>query len=41
VDEAIFKEYTYEEYMVLDKNSSDYKEFIKDTKEECQDDGWF
>lgn len=41
VDEAIFKEYTYDEYKALDKNSSEYKEFVKDTKEECQDDGWF
>ena len=41
VDEAIFKGYTYEEYKVLDKNSSDYKEFVKDTKEDCLDEGWF
>jgi hypothetical protein len=41
VDENIFKEYVYDEYKVLDKNSSDYKEFIKDTKEECLDDSWF
>ena len=41
VDEAIFKGSTYEEYKVLDKNSSDYKEFVKDTKEDCLDEGWF
>lgn len=41
VDEALFKGYTYEEYKVLDKNSSEYKDFIKDTKEECLDDSWF
>ena len=41
VNDRIFKEYTHAEYMVVDKNSSDYKEFIKETKEECLDDGWF
>lgn len=41
VDEAIFKGYMYEEYIALDKTSSEYKEFIKEAKEECQDDSWF
>ena len=41
IDDAIFKGYTYEEYKVLDKNSSDFKEFLKDAKEECEDDSWF
>jgi len=41
VDEAIFKEYTYDEYKVLDKNSSEYEEFVSETKEDCLDDGWF
>ncbi|MDQ7044986.1 MAG: hypothetical protein Q9M32_03615 [Sulfurimonas sp.] len=41
VDDAIFKEYTYDEYKVVDKNSSDYIEFIKDTKEDCLDNSWF
>ena len=41
VDDTIFKEYVYDEYKALDKNSTDYKEFIKDTKEDCLDDGWF
>lgn len=41
VDESIFKEYTYKEYTRLDKNTSEYKEFLKDTKEDCLDDGWF
>jgi len=41
LDEATFKNYTYEEYIVLDKNSTDYTEFVKDAKEECLDDGWF
>ena len=41
VDEAIFKEYIYDEYINLDKNSTDYKAFIKETREECLDDSWF
>jgi len=34
VDDAIFKSYTYDEYKVLDKNSTEFKEFIKETKED-------
>lgn len=41
VDRAIFKEFVFDEYKALDKNSSEYKEFIKETKEGCQDDSWF
>ena len=41
VDETIFKAYVYDEYKALDKNSSEYKEFLKETKEECLDDSWF
>ncbi|WP_372998535.1 hypothetical protein [Sulfurimonas sp.] len=41
VDEAIFKEYVYDDYKALDKNSSEYKEFLKETKEGCQDESWF
>jgi hypothetical protein len=41
VDDAIFKGYTHDEYIVLDKNSSDYKEFLKEAKEDCLDDSWF
>lgn len=41
VDEAIFKEYIYDEYKAIDKNSTQYKEFIKETSEECLDDSWF
>jgi hypothetical protein len=41
LDEAIFKEYVYVEYKALDKNSSEYKEFLTDAKEECLDDSWF
>lgn len=41
LDDAIFKNYTYEEYKVLDKNSTEFKEFIKETKEDVLDDSWF
>lgn len=41
LDEATFKNYSYDEYIVLDKNSSNYSEFIKDAKEDCLDDSWF
>ncbi len=41
LDDATFKEYTYEEYKALDKNGSDYKEFLKDAREDCLDDSWF
>lgn len=41
MDESIFKQYTYNEYNLLDKNTSEYKEFTKETKEDCLDDGWF
>ena len=41
VDERIFKEFVYDEYSKLDKNSKEYKEFIKESKEDCLDDGWF
>lgn len=41
LDEAIFKEYVYEEYIALDKNSTAFKEFIEEAKEECSDSGWF
>lgn len=41
LSDSIFKSYTYEEYNSLDKNSSEYKEFIKETKEDCLDESWF
>lgn len=41
LDDATFKNYTYEEYKQLDKNSTEYKEFLEDAKEECLDDSWF
>ncbi len=41
LDDVTFKNYTHDEYVALDKNSSEYKEFVADAKEECLDDGWF
>jgi hypothetical protein len=41
LDEAIFKNYAYEDYMNIDKNSTEFKSFLKDAKEECVDEGWF
>ncbi|MDP2894069.1 MAG: hypothetical protein Q8N78_06890 [Sulfurimonas sp.] len=41
LDEKIFKEYSFDDFKNLDKNSSDFNEFIKETKEECLDDSWF
>ncbi|QOY54157.1 hypothetical protein HUE87_09740 [Candidatus Sulfurimonas marisnigri] len=41
LDDRIFKEYTYDEFKNLDKNSTDFKAFVKQTKEECLDDSWF
>ena len=41
LDDTTFKTYTHDEYIALDKNSSEYSEFLKDAKEECEDDGWF
>lgn len=41
LDESTFKEFTHDEYVAIDKNSTEYREFLKDAKEECLDDGWF
>jgi len=41
VDNAIFKNYVYDEYKDLDLNSKDYLEFLKESKEECLDESWF
>jgi len=41
IDDKIFKQYIYDEYKVLDRNSTDHKEFLKDSQEECLDNGWF
>jgi len=41
LDDKIFKEYSFEDFKNLDKNSPDFNEFVKDTKEECLDGSWF
>ncbi len=41
IDETIFKSYTFDEYRGVDKNSTEFVEFVKETKEECSDSGWF
>lgn len=41
VDERIFKEYSFESYQSLDKNSSDFVEFIKEAKKDCSNVPWF
>ncbi len=41
IDEATFKSYTHDEYVALDKNSSEYSEWLVETKEECLDESWF
>ena len=41
VNDTVFKNYTHAEYKALDKNAKEYKEFTKETKEDCLDDSWF
>jgi hypothetical protein len=41
LDDATFKEFTHDEYIALDKNGTEYKEFVKEAKEDCLDDSWF
>ena len=41
IDDKIFKEYSFDDFISVDKNATDYKEFIDKAKEECQDDSWF
>ena len=41
LSDTIYKEYPYNEYEKVDKNSSQYKEFIQEATEECLDDSWF
>ncbi|MDF1875518.1 hypothetical protein JHD48_07210 [Sulfurimonas sp. SAG-AH-194-I05] len=41
VNDTLFKTYGYDEYNALEKGETEYKEFIKDTKEDCLDDSWF
>ena len=41
LDDALFKGFVYEEYKKLDKNGTEYKEFLQEAKEDCLDDSWF
>lgn len=41
LDDTTFKTYTHDEYIALDKNTTEYKEFLQEAKEDCLDDGWF
>ncbi len=41
VDDALFKGFIYEKYKKLDKNGTEYKEFLQEAKEDCLDDSWF
>ncbi len=41
IDDAIFKNFTHDEYIKMDKNSSTFKEFLEEISHECQDDSWF
>jgi len=41
MDNAVFKTYSNREYMALDKNATEYREFMKESKEDCLDDSWF
>lgn len=41
VTDAVFKEYSLNAYNFTDKNSTDYKNFLKESKEDCLDDSWF
>ncbi len=41
IDEATFKNYTHYEYILIDKNSTEYSEWLSETKEECLDESWF
>ncbi|SFV74686.1 hypothetical protein MNB_SM-3-577 [hydrothermal vent metagenome] len=41
MSDELFKEYSYEDYVALDKNSTKYQSFLKEEKEDCLDDSWF
>ncbi|MFA6191651.1 MAG: hypothetical protein WC665_04785 [Sulfurimonas sp.] len=41
INEKIFKEYSFESYQSLDKNSTDFQKFIQEAKEDCLDASWF
>jgi hypothetical protein len=41
LDNKTFKTYTHDEYITLDQNATEYKEFLKEARKDCLDDGWF
>lgn len=41
VTDSVFKEYSLNAYSYTDKNSTSYKKFLKQSKEDCLDDSWF
>ena len=41
INDTVEKTYTYKEYAQSDKNSTKFQEFLKETQEDCSDDGWF
>jgi len=41
IDNAVFKTYKHSEYVSIDKNASEFQEFLQETKEDCNDSGWF
>lgn len=41
IHDTVLKTYSYDEYSTMGKDSKEYTEFMKETKEDCLDDGWF
>jgi len=41
ITKDIYQEYGYDEYNKIDKASSEFKEFLAESKEDCLDDSWF
>ncbi|MDA7817618.1 hypothetical protein N9A28_05460 [Sulfurimonas sp.] len=41
LSQTVFKASFNDEFTAMDKNSTEFKEFIKESKEDCTDDSWF
>jgi len=42
IDNAIFKNYTHQQYMLIDKNATEFIDFLQDTTKECKNENtWF
>ncbi len=41
LSQTIFKASFHDEFTSMDTNSTDFKEFMKESKEDCLDDSWF